>query len=151
MKFFTLSLLMLMATATTASSDALYWDEDAVKGLCTTEWGSDYQMISYCIDTNRDGFDEYSQLKDLSESKGGLFDAPFTFCQTEWGFQWDMVAFCAQNQVTAFVQYLNILEELPADVQQLISDRCAAEWRPDMTMIAYCTENQAAGWHSIND
>lgn len=151
MKSVTLPLLILMATATTASSEALYWDEDAVKGLCTTEWGTDYEMIAYCIDTNKTGFEDYSAAKEIVETSADIFLPSFSKCEREWGIQWEMVAYCADSQVKALGELLNTLQELPEDVGATIQTRCAAEWNPDITMIAYCAENQAAGWHSIND
>ncbi|UWQ77625.1 hypothetical protein K3725_09845 [Leisingera sp. S132] len=124
------------------------YDETAARADCTKEWGSDFQMIEYCLNKRHKGFRTFEAIaNDAPDS----LDPALTLCTEEWGNEWEMVAHCARKQLRAISSMLEHTQDLPKDVGDVILSDCANEWEPDWKMVEYCMGKQARAWRSLNN
>jgi uncharacterized repeat protein (TIGR01451 family) len=98
---------------------------DDINSKCSAEWGSDTDMVDYCIKNQRAAKLEISNYSGLIR----------TNCETEWGADYEMVLYCIKNQSSA----QQALQGVPEDE---ILTKCQGEWGTDYEMVEYCVKNQ---------
>lgn len=145
MKKVALFALILSATAATAGG----YSPNQVKAECSAKWGSQYDMVKFCIDRRHEGWTGYTSIK---EALGGNdnFAPSLMHCEGKWDHQWDMVLFCARKQMEGMGTLVDILEALPKEIGQEIAGTCFPKWEPQFDMIAYCAEKQSNAWRALN-
>ena len=139
---------LLYLTATAAFAENPTYNADIVKTACSTEWGTEYEMVAYCLKEARAGYDEFIHI--LNASNPSL-SRQFDQCQTEWGNEWGMVTHCANENIQAQRELETMLPDLPPNIATEIKSRCTKEWGIEIPMIVYCANERAAGWRSINN
>lgn len=127
--------------------DAPAYDSDAVKAECSREWGTQYNMVAFCIDKHADG---YAYFAAVAAQADPLFDPALQHCIDEWGIAWNMVAFCTRQQIDAVQQIGATTAGLPQDVADGILVTCGQQWRPQWNMVVFCMQQQVDGWRAIN-
>ncbi len=136
--------LAIGLSAGTAS--AADYSKQQSKAFCSEKWGTQYDMVKYCMDKQRDGHTSYKRRKnDLP-----TFGQYFTFCEQKWGVQWDMVEYCADKQVEGIDTVMSEIEDLPAQTAANILGECAEKWQNQLDMQGYCAGKRAAAWRAIN-
>jgi hypothetical protein len=141
-------LLMPLTTPAAAELELATYNSAASKAHCSSEWGTDYSMVKYCIDKIEKGFRKYQAIETAAVGRK-VFHGAMRKCKSEWGEQWDMVAYCAQKQLDGIGEISIISEELPEPQSSEIMYRCWNEWPDDFAMKAYCMRNQAAAWRAM--
>lgn len=139
-------LLSLIATAALAGTPT--YNADMVKAACSAEWGTEYEMVSFCIDENRAGYNEFVLIL---EAQGASLSKSFAACQREWKHQWNMVTFCANENIEAAQELEGGISDLPPQIVTEIKSDCAREWGTEIPMVAFCVSERADGWRSINN
>lgn len=150
-----LRLTILGLTAFAASpvlAQSLNYDGDIVQAECSAEWGTEYDMVKFCMDQRRDGFAVYQlTIAGLSASLRESFSATALLCEREWQQEWDMTEHCMRENMQAAASIPNIIANLPEDVGTGIVRGCMGEWGDELTMVAYCMTQRAEGWRAINN
>ncbi|MEQ3669438.1 hypothetical protein [Pseudophaeobacter sp.] len=123
------------------------YDAPSVKAECTQKWGSQFDMIKYCMDERQKGF---SYFEKVTEIFGDFFSPTLNHCADKWGHQWDMIAYCTETNLNAMKTSEDKTAGLPKNTADLITVRCHQKWDPQWDMIAYCMEQQATAWKAIN-
>ncbi|MBQ4824391.1 hypothetical protein J4729_07485 [Leisingera sp. HS039] len=147
MKKYILAAAVLINSAVNTS--AADYSQAQVKAECSTKWGSQYDMVKYCIDRRKEGWTGYTSVK---ETLGGNqnFAPSLLHCEGKWEQQWDMVLFCARKQMEGMGTLVDILETLPAEIGREVAGTCIPKWEPQFDMIAFCAEKQSSAWRAIN-
>jgi hypothetical protein len=147
---------IIIATAFVAAITPTYaqtidttYNEPVVKARCSAEWGTEYDMVSYCMDRNKAGHHEFQNTVEHTKTLRGIQQA-LVKCRVEWGDEWDMVNYCANTQISSARQIMTLTDGLPKDVGDEITSRCSAEWGNEFDMIAYCMTTRIAAWRKIN-
>ena len=131
-----------------ALAEELDFHEAEVKAECSAKWGTKYEMVAYCIDRRKEGFDNFSYVRNHT---GPNFGETLDHCAEKWGIKWDMVSYCTEKQLDALNKLASTVASVPEQIGIEIQVACDEKWRPDWPMVVYCMERQVAGWHSIND
>ncbi len=142
--------LAVLANVAQSQSPNRSYDADSVTAECNSEWGTDFQMVKYCIDQRAAGHVEYVEIVSRVSSSEELTKAMGN-CENEWGHQWDMVAYCGNQQLQGYAQVSQLMNELPADLANTIVGGCLIDWGVDFSMVSYCAKNQYAAWQSLNN
>jgi hypothetical protein len=136
---------MLIAGTATAGE----YSAGQAKAHCSQKWGTQYDMVKYCIDKQREGWAEYSGLKKVAGDLDA-FTPSLAHCEQKWAGQWDMINYCAKKQVEGMRKYVDTLNALPPAQKAEILNHCGSKWQPQYDMMAYCATKQAAAWRAIN-
>lgn len=106
---------------------------DEIDDMCRLEWGSNRDMVNYCINNQRTAKREVS-------SHSGLIRIN---CESEWGNNYEMVLYCINNQSTA-------RQNLQGQPDDVITRFCKNEWGNNFEMIQYCTDGQRAAKRTLD-
>lgn len=137
-----------MIAGTTATAEPPKYNAEAVKAACSRYWGTEYEMVVYCIEERQKGFNYFAKLKAATdESLAPTIEA----CQRRWGHEWDMTFSCAVDQLDALDNLENTVVGLPKEIGQEILERCTKEWPLEWDMVASCSEDRANGWRALNN
>lgn len=148
LKIITVSLVAIIAYPASAAE----YDEATVKAECSKKWGTEYDMVKYCIDQRADGFTKFVEIKNLiPHEQKSFFQPTIAHCERKWRQEWDMTAYCLQENVSAMANIPTILAPTPDDIGSQIFRECAAKWDAQLDMIAYCAEQRVDGWVAINN
>ncbi len=125
---------------------------------CRTEWGTDYRMIEYCQDRQREAMavvlGTQRQVAGNSAREGILSN-----CQRDWpegnGYDWAMVAYCYDRQTESMAAILVIQQSANADpTKQEILEACFRDWPSgvgyDWAMVEYCYDQQYAAYQRLD-
>lgn len=140
--------LALLALPATAEIRQPAYDAPSVKAECTQKWGSQFDMVKYCMDERRKGFHYFEKVTGIV---GDFFFPTLNYCADKWGNQWDMTAYCTETNLNAMKTLNANTAGLPKDTADLIMIRCSQKWDPQWDMVAYCMKQQATAWKSINN
>lgn len=95
--------LLLFAGSALAQDDHPF--AKAVRDTCNEEWGADYAMVEYCINTQFEAMDAVRAIHESVENQPVLMDILQT-CYREWpddeGYDWRMVEYCYNRQKEAY-------------------------------------------------
>lgn len=138
----------LAGFASAQAVDTTY-NEAAVKARCSAEWGTEYDMVAYCMGQSKAGHQEFANTVQHTLALPSV-QAALGKCRLEWKDEWDMVNYCANQQIAAASQIMSLTDGLPKDVGRNITQNCSAEWGVEFDMVAYCMKQQIAAWHKIN-
>ncbi|MFW8636695.1 hypothetical protein [Cribrihabitans pelagius] len=140
-------LLALLLSATSAAAED--YSPDQVKAECSAKWGSQYDMVKFCINKRQEGWTGYTAIE---KSLGGNanFAPSLRHCERKWDQQWDMVLFCARKQMEGMGALVDILDTLPAEIGREVAGTCIPKWEPQFDMIAFCAEKQSSAWRALN-
>lgn len=133
-----------------SSTAALEYNANQVKAECSAEWGSQYDMVKYCIDKRKDGWAEYSIQRQAVQGIGPLM-AALDYCEDEWTQQWDMVSYCTTKQIEGAKELVKLMKTLPDKISSEIMGLCYTEWEPQYDMVTYCANKQATAWQALNN
>jgi len=133
-----------------ATAEAPVYNEEYTRSNCTAEWGTDYQMIEYCISQQEKGFRKFEFMLVNFAEQMEYIGPSFDYCREEWGQDWGMVSYCAENQAQGPRKVMDAIEGIPSGIANTIVSQCDSQWAPDYTMIAYCADRQATSWRRIN-
>ncbi len=125
------------------------YNEATVKARCSAEWGTEYDMVAYCMDQSKAGHQEFANTVQHTLALPSI-QAALGKCKTEWKDEWDMVNYCANQQIAAASQIMSLTDGLPYDVGIEITQRCRTEWGTEFDMVAYCMTQRIAAWRKIN-
>lgn len=145
--------IILTATATlllSAQISTAEYASDQVKAECSAKWGTQYDMVKYCMDKRQAGWVKFSAFKD-EFGNTPLIKPSLDHCADKWGQQWDMVQYCTEKQFEGLETLSNTLETLPVEIGNEIQSTCAAKWYPQFDMVAYCAEKQSNAWRALQD
>lgn len=137
--------LSLIATSAAAGD----YSAGQVKAECAAKWGSQYDMVKYCIDKRQEGWSGFSTYKQRFGSHP-IIGPSLSHCEDKWGQQWDMVQFCTEKQFDGVETLNTVLDSLPANIANEIGTNCAAKWNPQFDMVGYCAKKQSAAWRALN-
>lgn len=146
MKLISAASFFVTVAATAIAAEPVY-DAEHVKAACLVEWGSEYEMVAFCINERNAGYDKYIRI--LASADPALAKT-FARCQSEWQQEWEMVAYCASEEVNSYRHLATMLGDLPANIAKEIKAGCTREWGVEFTMVVYCANERANGWRSIN-
>jgi len=138
---------LIIASTADAQMPQPTYSRDAVKAECSTKWGTEYDMVKYCMDQRAEGFDYFRQA---TEVVGDIFAPTLNHCSEKWGHEWDMTAYCAKEQLSAAQSIYDNTQGLPKPVGDKILVQCSAKWDPQWDMVAYCMRQRADAWKDIN-
>jgi len=142
------ALIASQLLAPAAMAEVLDFRETEVKAECSAKWGAKYDMVAYCIDRRKEGFERFAFVRN---NTGPIFDETLDHCATKWGIKWDMVSYCTDKQMDAINKLADTVASVPEQTGLEIQVACDEKWRPDWAMVVYCMERQVTGWHSVND
>lgn len=100
---------------------------------CQRKWGTDYNMVEYCVNKQTEAHNSLSGLSDNVITRN---------CRSKWGTDYSMVKYCVDKQYNA---YQNI-SSLPDDT---IMSNCRQKWGTDFSMIKYCVDKQTQAKRSL--
>jgi hypothetical protein len=75
---------------------------------CKSEWGSDHQMVKFCIDTQFESMGKMMEFANTHKTSGGTSPEEMITYQcmaewkTAWGYNYQMVDFCINTQYKAY-------------------------------------------------
>lgn len=148
MKITALTALTLACCATAAGAQD--YNPNQVKAECSAKWGTQYDMVKFCIDKRQEGWLKFSAFKERFGNTP-LIEPSLSHCAEKWGQQWDMVQFCTEKQFEGLETLSNTLDTLPVETGKEIQSTCAAKWYPQFDMVAYCAEKQSTAWRALQD
>lgn len=122
------------------------FDKQAVKSECSQQWGTEYDMVKFCIEERNAGFATYILLKNESPE---MILPSFERCEQSWQNEWDMVAFCAREQVDAVKNTYQLLQTVPQEIGNEVVTRCIGEWPNEWDMVDYCATNRIKAWRDL--
>ena len=101
MKTIIVAAVTCMASITTASAQTVdtTYDESVVKAKCSAQYGTEYDMVAYCMDTNKAGHSEFVNTVEHTKALRGIQQA---LASAEWGNEFDMVAYCMTTRIAAW-------------------------------------------------
>lgn len=100
-------------------------EKDSIIASCRSKWGSDRDMVEYCID-------EQTKSREVVKShSGGIRQR----CEQKWGDDFRMVEYCIQEHSIA----KRNLEEVYRNHPKRTS--CEQKWGKDYRMVEYCIKN----------
>ena len=125
-------------------------DRSAAKAHCTAEWGTDYEMVNYCMEQLAEGNIVFNRYMKKAETDAEILLGPFATCRSKWGIEWDMIAYCAEQQVNGYLKLFEATDTLPDNISETIKIQCLRKWAPEYDMVGYCAEKQATAWRRLN-
>lgn len=137
----------IMGAAASAHAQEIALDADAIKTACSAEWGTEFEMVKFCMDERASAFQKYSKIL---ESANDAIRPSLTHCQNNWGEEWDMVLFCANEQATSMAGLPGTVAGLPDEIGTQILQSCTVEWGVEFDMVSFCATERANGWRAIN-
>lgn len=143
--FFTVFSLGVAAQTIEISHDA-----ERIKARCEADWGTDYEMINFCVQDAKESFQRFSARIETNEAIYGFYDDSFDMCIRQWGQEWDMVDFCAAEQIAAWERIDLVFHGIPKDIRLVIQSQCYLQWDPDLPMLVFCSEENANAWRRLN-
>jgi hypothetical protein len=130
------------------TTPAFAYDDAAIREMCDAEWGTDFQMVAFCRDQQRQAGEKVSGLREQATGDD-LTRVILNRCETEWGTDYAMIVFCHDQQVTAVNQLAAPPDDVPREVLESIRGQCDADWGNDFSMVAFCVDRQTAAWRSL--
>lgn len=150
MQLKTIILATTAALLFSAQVSAAEYAASLVKAECSAKWGTQYDMVKYCIDKRHEGWVKFSAFKEKFGNTP-LIEPSLGHCAEKWGQQWDMVQYCTEKQFEGLETISSTLESLPVKIGEEIQSTCAAKWYPQFDMVAYCAEKQSNAWRALQD
>ncbi|PID95785.1 MAG: hypothetical protein CSA85_00500 [Alphaproteobacteria bacterium] len=144
--------IAIVAVLFAAPAVALDYDKDKVKAECSAKWGTEYDMVKYCIDERANGFATFTAMAAaIPEDLMPKMQPTIEHCERQWEQEWDMTAYCLDQNIEALASIPALVADIPDDVRNTIVRDCSAKWGAEFDMVAYCTGERVKGWRAINN
>lgn len=140
-----LAIILALILPTNTAAMAVY-SADQVKADCSIKWGSEYDMVKFCMDKRLEGYNVYKKFW----ARAHLMRPYFEFCEDKWLPEWDMVSFCAKGQIEGINTLTEQTENLPPMIEMEIIGRCMEKWPKELNMQGFCATKRVEAWRAIN-